>query len=248
MNHDVKGIYAGNTFDHPLRPCGFSKWLKYDSLPIEQACFVLLGFEPAPIAVIRARQIQYQERRLPTWEKPHGFDDVLGVLASSIENANLQALSITVDQYLTKQVHWPALLTWARAKGYVIPLELESKVVVGAPEPAPPPESHAPPEPNAPPPLTTGDIAHSFDGLHQWDEAKWKTNLANKPKWLSSCVAIAGQQGVAETRWNPVLIGAALATKGVAPRSIRARFQRNNLLSDWLEAWKDYESQYLTTD
>lgn len=100
----------------------------------------------------------------------------------------------------------------------------------------------------APLPLSTGDIAHCFNGLH-WDECKWKANLANKPKWLRPSIAIPGLQGVSETRWNPVSIGAALASdKGIAPRSIRARFQKIGLLSEWLEAWKDYEAQYLTTD
>ena len=100
----------------------------------------------------------------------------------------------------------------------------------------------------APLPVSTGDIAHCFDGLH-WNERTWKANLGKKPKWLISCVAIPGVQGVSETRWNPVLIGSALIQKGVAARSIRAKFQTHSiLLADWVEAWKDHESEYLATE
>jgi hypothetical protein len=48
------------------------------------------------------------------------------------------------------------------------------------------------PEINSPAPLTTGDIAHSFSGLHWSSEKAWKKPLADKPKWLRNCVAIPG--------------------------------------------------------
>ena len=64
---------------------------------------------------------------------------------------------------------------------------------------------------NGPLPLTTGDIAFCFDGI-RWNEQQWRKPLGNKPKWLQSCVAIPGQRGVSETRWNPVLIAAALGS------------------------------------
>ena len=95
---------------------------------------------------------------------------------------------------------------------------------------------------NGPLPLTTGDIAFCFDGI-RWNEQQWRKPLGNKPKWLQSCVAIPGQRGVSETRWNPVLIAAALVHDGHAQaRSIRARFQTKPQLKDWLEAWKTYEA------
>ena len=95
---------------------------------------------------------------------------------------------------------------------------------------------------NGPLPLTTGDIAFCFDGI-RWNEQQWRKPLGDKPKWLQSCVAIPGQQGVSETRWNPVLMAAALVRDGHAQaRSIRARFQTKPQLKDWLEAWKTYEA------
>lgn len=97
---------------------------------------------------------------------------------------------------------------------------------------------------NEPLPLTTSDIAFCFDGI-RWNEKGWRKPLGDKPKWLQSCVAIPGQRGVSETRWNPVLIAAALVDDGhTQARSIRARFQTKPQLRDWLEAWKTYESDY----
>ena len=97
---------------------------------------------------------------------------------------------------------------------------------------------------NEPLPLTTSDIAFCFDGI-RWNEKGWRKPLGDKRKWLQSCVAIPGQRGVSETRWNPVLIAAALVDNGhTQARSIRARFQTKPQLRDWLEAWKTYESDY----
>ena len=100
---------------------------------------------------------------------------------------------------------------------------------------------------NGPLPLTTSDIAFCFDGI-RWNEQQWRKPLGDKPKWLQSCVAIPGQRGVSETRWNPVLIAAALVHDGHAQaRSIRAKFQTKPLLKDWLEAWKTYEADNFGT-
>jgi len=96
-------------------------------------------------------------------------------------------------------------------------------------------------------PLTTGDIAFCFDGL-RWNEQGWKKPLGNKPKWLSECVAIPGQRGVSETRWNPVLIGAWLVHQDhVSTRQVRAKFQTVGLLKPWFDAWKTYEADNFDT-
>lgn len=96
--------------------------------------------------------------------------------------------------------------------------------------------------PAGPKPLSTGDIAFCFDGLG-WAEQEWKKPLGDLPKWLKPCLAIPGIQGGNPRRWDPVLIGAALVRrKGVAVRSVRARFQSKPLLKPWLEAWKTYEA------
>ena len=98
-----------------------------------------------------------------------------------------------------------------------------------------------------PHPVTTVDVAHAFAGI-KWSENKWLKPLGDKPKWLAACIAIPGVRGVSETRWNPVLIGAALVKNGHAkPNSIRARFQTKPQLAEWLDAWKTYEADNLDT-
>ena len=101
---------------------------------------------------------------------------------------------------------------------------------------------------DAPQPVTTGDVAHAFDGLRRWNEKAWKDTLGSPPKWLEACIALRGERGKRETRWNPVLIGAALVHNGHAKaNSIRARFQTKPQLQGWLEAWKTYEADNFDT-
>lgn len=97
---------------------------------------------------------------------------------------------------------------------------------------------------DGPAPLTTGNIAHCLSDL-RWDERGWKDTLGEvkSRKWLQDCIAIPGQQGVSEARWNPVLIGAWLVHQGHENvRRVRARFQTVDLLRPWLDAWKTYEA------
>ena len=102
--------------------------------------------------------------------------------------------------------------------------------------------------PVTPPPVATGDVAHAFDGLRRWNEKAWKDTLGSPPKWLEACIALRGQRGIREHRWNPVLIGAALVHSGHAKaNNIRARFQTKPQLSAWLEAWKTYEADNFDT-
>lgn len=112
---------------------------------------------------------------------------------------------------------------------------------VAVPEPRP---ANAEPQP-----LTTGEIAFCFDGLRAWNENRWKSHLGDPPKWLAACIAIPGQRGVRETRWNPVCIGAALVDNGHQEwKTVRARFQTRPLLKPWEEAWKTYEADYSETE
>ena len=120
-----KRVNAVRGYDYQLKPCNFDKWVKYDSLALEQACFVLFGFEPLPLEITNSKPIPYLERRLPSWEKPTGFDDALAILKSSIENGNVQSEPSMVGQYFARKIQWHALLSWAKSKRYAIPPELE---------------------------------------------------------------------------------------------------------------------------
>lgn len=116
-----------------------------------------------------------------------------------------------------------------------------------APIPADIPKPSAPTaiQRDGPPPLLTSDLACAFAGLH-WSEPEWKQSLAKDRQWLKVCRTDQGRRGVIESRWDPVLLGAALVGKGHAKvNSVRARFQTNHLLRPWLDAWKEYEAEYL---
>lgn len=97
-----------------------------------------------------------------------------------------------------------------------------------------------------PAPLTTGDIAHCFAGLKNWDEKRWKKELGSPNKWLKACQHRPGTRGRGgiESTWFPIDIGDALVRKfGVKVNSVRGRFQSKALLEPWCEAWKTYEAE-----
>jgi len=100
----------------------------------------------------------------------------------------------------------------------------------------------------SPDPIPTSELAAAFDGLH-WPAEPWMKNLGKQPKWLKACVTANGRRGVSETLWNPVLVGAALVKKGVAAKSVRARFQsKPSLKGEWLSVWNEYEADHLRDD
>lgn len=122
--------------------------------------------------------------------------------------------------------------------------EADTQPQTGSVEAAPEGEAPA----SDPLPVTTGDIAHAFDGFHGWSENQWKKPLGDKPNWLKACIAIPGRQGGPETRWNPVCIAAALVRDGDATaRNVRGRFQSKPQLMPWLDAWKTYEADNFDT-
>lgn len=130
-----RGSGSGGWREHYTRPsdfelqhCDCKKWVRYDSLPIEQACFVLLGFEPPQLHVLRFQQNTYNPSHEPTWDKPPEYDDALRCLRLSIANGNIQIKRIREFPYETEQVSWTELVRWAKSKSYEIPPELESIV------------------------------------------------------------------------------------------------------------------------
>ena len=147
---------------------------------------------------------------------------------------------------LREEIYWDDVIKWIatefpRFKYPVTPIPAAPLVTAGAPGGVEPAKA-------GPLPLTTGNIAFCFAGL-RWDEQQWKKPLGDKPKWLKACIAIPGERGVSETRWNPVCIGAALVHNGhVKANRVRAKFQTQSLLKPWLDEWKTYEAAYLETE
>jgi len=112
----------------PLQDCDFQKWTKFESLPIEQACFVLLGYEPPPLHCLRFVPDIDNPSPTLTWSRPPEYYDVLRSLALSIRHEKIYAKEIPEYQYITQHVLWPELIRWARLKKYAIPKELEDIV------------------------------------------------------------------------------------------------------------------------
>ena len=146
---------------------------------------------------------------------------------------------------LREEIYWDDVIKWIaiefpRFKYPVTPIPAAPLVTAGAPGGVEPAKA-------GPLSLTTGNIAFCFAGL-RWNEQQWKRPLGDKPKWLKTCIVIPGRQGVSETRWNPVYIGAALVDKGYAkPHHVRARFQKQPLLTPWLDEWDTYETDHFST-
>jgi len=167
-----------------------------------------------------------------------------GYLHVAENSASKRPLELRIGAVLNAGlVHLDWLNEWGESRK---PQHVFSTVSAPEPQaatPAPVADSASDTPLGAPPPVPTGDVAHAFDGLRGWNEKAWKDTLGSPPKWLDACIAIRGQRGIRETRWNPVLIGAALVHNGHAkPNSIRAKFQTKPQLKDWLEAWKTYEA------
>lgn len=175
-------------------------------------------------------------------------DDIVAHKALLNHVRRVALLTKYLDPKGTGKIDVSAALKFAAERGWPIPTKTKAEppaspvVAVNA-------SGGMEPDKAGPVPLTTGEIAFCFAGLHWRTESQWKKPLGNKPKWLAACIAIPGARGVNQTRWNPVFIGAALVRDGHAkPNSVRAKFQTIDLLKPWLEAWNTYEADNLATE
>ena len=140
---------------------------------------------------------------------------------------------------MREEIYWDDVIEWIagefpRFKYPVTLIPATPVVTAGAPGGVEPAKA-------GPQPLITTEIAICFAHPLWKTEKEWKKTLGDKPKWLKGCIAIPGVQGKSQTRWNPVYIGAALVLKKYAkPHHIRARFQTQQLLKQWLDEWDTY--------
>jgi len=142
---------------------------------------------------------------------------------------------------MREEIYWDDVIEWItgefpRFKYPVTLIPATPVVTAGAPGGVEPAKA-------GPLPLTTGNIAFCFAGL-RWSEQQWKKPLGDKRKWLKACIAIPGVQGVIQTHWNPVLIGAALVRKGYPKYRVKAKFREQPSLTLWLDKWETYEADH----
>lgn len=213
-----------------LRMTGYSSWeLKKREVTSSGVCIWGLqnGAPLLPIPFTLAQLLEFEERAGRTLTARHQCGDEIELHIQELMKRNPNAAEIVRALVLNKMPETE--------------LSAEPVSTAGVSDDLKP--AH-----DGPLPLTTGNIAFSFDGLH-WTEQQWKKPLGDKPKWLQACIAIPGARGTSETHWYPVLIGAALVQQGHATvRNVRAKFQTVHLLKPWLDIWKTYESDNLDSN
>ena len=102
-------------------------------------------------------------------------------------------------------------------------------------------------------PLTTPVIANCFAELNNFTIERWKNELGSPKKWLLDCQASKGDRPEPST-WFPVLIGGVIIKKVGAKdrdrtiRMVSARFQSQDPLKPWLEAWEKYQRDNFDTE
>lgn len=128
-----------------LKPCAFQKWAQFDSWPIRQTAFVLLGHEPPPLAdLFPASNNDYLDSRL-TWgdlfdgivDQEPFFDlkridptegsallDMARMLDLAVQNNNIPWKRLIENRFSVIHVKPTDVLVWARNKKFAIPPEL----------------------------------------------------------------------------------------------------------------------------
>ncbi|MBN3848344.1 hypothetical protein G3N58_16115 [Paraburkholderia sp. Ac-20342] len=121
-------------------------------------------------------------------------------------------------------------LNWARSEGLLVPVDAEAEVA---------PAEGTAEILNAAAPIETPSIANAFDGLNQWDAAKWAKNLGDgRAKWLKKARVGKGRKGAAAATWNPVIIALYLKDLGVPWLKLDAVFKKA-ALKEWRSKWEE---------
>jgi len=92
---------------------------------------------------------------------------------------------------------------------------------------------------------TIREVAAAFEGLHGWNEARWKQNLggSNRASWITRCLQRPGKQGRAvPIRVHPVRLALGLVAKAedsaAATRELDCRFISVDSLKPWQPHWE----------
>lgn len=132
---------SGTPFDFPLRTVDAKRWQRLGELSVEEAAFVIAGFEPPPLSVIRYQPIKYQERPGKTWALPNEYSDFVRAATSAIERGIVSARSKIQDMQTVQFVELIDVLEWAEATGFTVALKLDEPRPVRKSAPVQPVES-----------------------------------------------------------------------------------------------------------
>lgn len=134
-----------------LTPCQFEKWVRFDLWELRQAAFILSGFEPPGLDDLRLTPVvdsfpptgrrktwrevldgMFDQKIEPLfkvceqWEALESLRTLIRALKVAIKSGALLAEQHFDGGWYPTYVKPDAALRWAKAKGYSIPLELES--------------------------------------------------------------------------------------------------------------------------
>lgn len=133
-----------------LKPCAFQKWARFDSWPIRQTAFVLLGHEPPSLAdLFPASNKDYLSSLSSplTWgdlfdgivDQEPFFDlkridptegsallDMARMLDLAVQNNNIPWKRLIENRFSVIHVEPADVLVWARQKRFLIPAELDA--------------------------------------------------------------------------------------------------------------------------
>ena len=243
----------GRPFDFPLRTVDAQRWQRFGELSVEEAAFVVAGFEPPPIAVIRYRPIPYQERPGATWARPNEYGDFVRAATSAIERGIVSARSKIQDMHTVQLVELFDVLEWAEATGFTVALKLDGPRPARKSAPVQSVESDSTPaaEPVADRAstaaldgITTAQVAAIFDDMPYTAE-NWPRRLSGT-KWLQPAQVALGAAGGATSLWCPATLARLVHARERGParqktlEALNRKFKSNPVLQPWLAAWNEY--------
>lgn len=132
-----------------FKPCAFQKWTRLDSWPVQQAVFVLMGYEPPPLpdlfpAIIENPYLDSGPSKprwshvldgswdtaikplfdAETWNVVLKLRDLFQILDSAVKNNSIPHHGIIEHRRDVIHIKMADAVSWARSKGFPLPAKL----------------------------------------------------------------------------------------------------------------------------
>ena len=206
-----------------LTPCVFEKWRRFDLWELRQAAFILSGYEPPELADL----VPYLADPYALYHHPAGWADYL---AGTSDRRATPSFKIAVKELRTlisamelaassgallAEQHFAdggyrtyakpgAVVHWATAKGYPIPLELESIAEAVAPIPTECTPDPTGPEPAPAPPVPAPGVSREALLKMIGALASWLTEKNPQCQKGRNSINVSGIQKVIEFELNRI--------------------------------------------